>query len=53
MPSVAGPGRVTDGRFVLRECFCPDCGTALDVEAALPDDPVLHDTIRDWPTGSP
>ncbi|HEY7060178.1 MAG TPA: hydantoinase B/oxoprolinase family protein [Chloroflexota bacterium] len=32
----------TSTRFVLRSYCCPACGTALDAEMTLPDDPPLH-----------
>ncbi len=32
----------TSTRFVLRSYCCPACGTALDAEMTLPDDPPVH-----------
>jgi N-methylhydantoinase B len=35
--------------LMLREYFCPRCGTVLDVESAKASDPVSCDEIRVWP----
>ena len=44
------PYSVHGARFELREFYCPSCMTRLEVEIALPDDPVLDDACvsRDW-----
>jgi acetone carboxylase gamma subunit len=38
------PRHVNDGRFELREFYCPGCFTMLEIEIARPDDPLLEDT---------
>jgi N-methylhydantoinase B len=48
-PHRAGTGRVDSGRFSLLEFFCPNCGTALDVDIVHGSDPPLHDVIERWP----
>jgi N-methylhydantoinase B len=48
-PSVAGPFRKSDPRFLLIEAFCPGCGTLLDIDLTNGDDPPLHDRIARWP----
>lgn len=50
--SVAGPGRESNGEFVLIESFCPGCATLLDVDVTDGSDPVLHDEITSWPPSS-
>jgi N-methylhydantoinase B len=42
--SEAGPYRTDDGFVLIRAC-CPSCGTLLDVDLALGDDPPLHDRV--------
>jgi acetone carboxylase gamma subunit len=37
------PHNVGDGRFELREFYCPGCFTLLEVEIARPTDPILDD----------
>ena len=46
--SRAGPLRTGKG-FVLIEACCPNCGTLLDTDLALGDDPPLHDRVESWP----
>jgi N-methylhydantoinase B len=46
--SKAGSNR-SDGQFWLVEACCPRCGTLLDTDLALGDDPPLHDRIASWP----
>jgi N-methylhydantoinase B len=43
--SQAGPHRSDDGFVLIRAC-CPSCGTLLDVDLALGDDPPLHDRVE-------
>jgi N-methylhydantoinase B len=45
----SGPLRDIAVGLVLREFFCPRCGTALEVDVAMPSDPVTSDEIRRWP----
>ncbi|MGH2871499.1 MAG: acetone carboxylase subunit gamma, partial [Solirubrobacteraceae bacterium] len=45
----AGPLRSEGGGYMLIEAFCPCCGTLLDTDLALDDDPPLHDRIHRWP----
>lgn len=42
---VAGPGRPGEGEFVLIEAICPTCGSLIDTDLALGDDPPLHDRV--------
>jgi acetone carboxylase gamma subunit len=37
-----------DNLFFLREFFCPQCATLLEVEVVYQDDPPLHDEIFRW-----
>jgi N-methylhydantoinase B len=37
------PNHLNEGRFELRELYCPSTFTLLGIEIARPDDPVLHD----------
>jgi N-methylhydantoinase B len=37
------PHRINGDRFELREFYCPNCFTLLEVEIARPEDPVLDD----------
>jgi N-methylhydantoinase B len=48
----AGPHRPDTGEFALIESCCPSCGTLLETELALRDDPPLHDRIESWPEGA-
>ena len=41
--SLPGAALAIDERVVLRQFGCPGCGTLLDTETALPDDPFLDD----------
>jgi acetone carboxylase gamma subunit len=41
------PDGVGDGRFEVREYFCPGCTVLLEVEVARPGDPVLVDVELD------
>jgi N-methylhydantoinase B len=43
--ATAGPLRVENEQFFLREFFCPGCATVLEVEVASDDMPPLHDRI--------
>jgi N-methylhydantoinase B len=45
--SKAGPNR--SDAYLLVEACCPGCGTLLDTDVALGDDPPLHDDVRSWP----
>ena len=45
----AGPLRTPAGEFFLVEACCPGCGTLLDTDVVLGDDPPLHDRIEHWP----
>jgi N-methylhydantoinase B len=44
-PSNAGPHRESRDDLVLREFVCFECGSLLDTEVALADDPYLSDTV--------
>jgi N-methylhydantoinase B len=44
--SEAGPYRPDDG-FVLIRAACPSCGTLLDVDLAMGDDPPLYDRVEE------
>jgi N-methylhydantoinase B len=46
--SRAGPLR-TGEDFVLIEACCPHCGTLLDTDLAMNDDPPLYDRVHAWP----
>jgi acetone carboxylase gamma subunit len=46
--SVAGPLRFDNEAFHLREYFCSECATALDVEVAASKDTPLYDRIERW-----
>jgi acetone carboxylase gamma subunit len=37
------PDGVGEGRFEVREYYCPGCAVLLEVEVARPDDPMLVD----------
>ncbi|WP_178134074.1 hypothetical protein [Vineibacter terrae] len=43
--SLPGAGLGTDSRIVLRRFACSGCGTLLETEVALPEDPFLEDRI--------
>jgi hypothetical protein len=43
----AGPLRADD-EFTLIQACCPECGTLLDADLALGDDPPLHDRVDEW-----
>ncbi|MGH2985970.1 MAG: hydantoinase B/oxoprolinase family protein [Solirubrobacterales bacterium] len=47
--SAAGSHRGAGEEYALIEAFCPGCGTMLDVDLALGDDPPLHDRVDSWP----
>ncbi|MBM3677040.1 MAG: hypothetical protein FJW96_04035, partial [Actinobacteria bacterium] len=34
--------------YLLIEACCPGCGTLLDTDVAVGDDPPLHDLVRSW-----
>ncbi|MDA0262385.1 MAG: hypothetical protein O3A21_09360 [Proteobacteria bacterium] len=40
-----GEGWTAGARVVLRQFVCPNCGTLLDTETALPEDPFLNDVL--------
>lgn len=40
-----GAASAVEGRVVLRRFACPGCGTLLDTEIALPEDPYLEDRV--------
>ena len=46
----AGAHREPAGEYFLIEACCPGCGTLLDTDVALNDDPPLHDRVR-WNGG--
>lgn len=41
-----GAASAVDAQVVLRRFACPGCGSLLDTETALPEDPFLDDVIR-------
>ena len=43
--TVAGPHRADSNEFFLAEAICRSCGTLLDTDLALGDDPPLHDHV--------
>ena len=47
-PLAAAGGEVfrTEGSVVLRQFYCPSCGTTLDCETALPGEPFLIDRVK-------
>lgn len=47
-PAAAGPDDAAS-EYVLIEACCPTCGTLLDTDLALGDDPPLHDRVEAWP----
>ncbi|GAB3625357.1 hypothetical protein PTE30175_01488 [Pandoraea terrae] len=40
-----GASCATNALLVLRRFSCPSCGSLLDTETALPDDPFLNDVV--------
>ena len=46
LTSLPGAGSAIDPQVVLREFACPHCGSLLDTETAMPDDPFLDDIVR-------
>jgi N-methylhydantoinase B len=50
--SIAGHHRGAE-EFELIEAYCPDCGTMLDVDLAMGEDPPLHDQVNSWPEVGP
>lgn len=47
--TLEGPPKATSSDFVLREFFCPTCGTCLEVQVTGLDEEPLQDTISRWP----
>lgn len=43
--SLPGTGSNVEARVVLRRFACPKCGSLLDTETALPEDPFLEDVV--------
>jgi N-methylhydantoinase B len=43
-PLIGDPARYIDAAVCFRSFSCPNCGTLLDTEVAVGDDPILHDT---------
>ena len=41
-----GAGTNVEPRVMLRRFCCPRCGSLLDTETALPEDPFLEDVVR-------
>ncbi len=41
-----GAASAVEARVVLRCFACPGCGSLLDTETALPEDPFLDDVVR-------
>ena len=44
--SLPGAASAVEAKLVLRRFACPDCGSLLDTETALPEDPFLDDVVR-------
>ena len=42
----AGAHREPSGEYVLIEACCSSCGTLLDTDVAMGDDPPLHDRVQ-------
>ncbi len=42
---MAGWSEAVHPRLVLRKFICPSCGSLLDSEVALPEDPFLYDFV--------
>ncbi len=45
LTSMPGAGSAVEARVVLRRFACPGCGSLLDTETAMPDDPFLDDVV--------
>lgn len=41
-----GAASAIEARAILRHFACPGCGSLLDTETALPEDPFLDDVVR-------
>lgn len=41
-----GAASAVEAKVVLRHFACPGCGSLLDTETALPEDPFLDDVVR-------
>lgn len=46
LKSLPGAGSAVEAQVVLRRFACPGCGSLLDTETAMPDDPFLEDVVR-------
>lgn len=46
MQGVGGQAYSSGEQVVLRRFSCPNCGSLLDTETALPDDPFLEDILK-------
>ena len=46
MQGVGGEAYSSGDQVLLRRFSCPNCGSLLDSETALPDDPFLEDIIK-------
>lgn len=44
--SLPGATSSVEAKVVLRRFSCPGCGSLLDTETAMPDDPFLEDVVR-------
>ena len=44
-PLAGDPARYIDAKPQFRQFFCPGCGTLIENEIALADEPVLHDIV--------
>ncbi|MGH7907133.1 MAG: hydantoinase B/oxoprolinase family protein [Candidatus Binataceae bacterium] len=47
--SAAGRFHDSAENLVMRQFYCPECATMLDVEVVLESDPPLYDDVRSWP----
>jgi acetone carboxylase gamma subunit len=45
LTSLPGAGSAVEARVVLRRFACPGCGSLLDTETAMPEDPFLDDLV--------
>ncbi|MBI4334728.1 MAG: hypothetical protein HY673_26025 [Chloroflexi bacterium] len=45
----AGPLFPRDSPFLLREFYCPGCGTMLDVDVVMKGDPIISDRVQFQP----